>query len=83
MLGYIRGTSNKTGLKVKAFFQEGVYKGGQKVTQEEMQRLNMQPHPVCPKWNYTISPQLKENDPLRAQYQDIAITEMSANCKNY
>ena len=83
MLGYIRGTSNKTGLKVKAFFQEGVYKGGQKVTQEEMQRLNMQPHPVCPKWNYTISPQLKENDPLRAQYRDIAITEMSANCKNY
>jgi transposase len=83
MLGYIRGTSNKTGLKVKAFFQEGVYKGGQKVTQEEMQRLNMQPHPVCPKWNYTISPQLKENDPLRARYRDIAITEMSANCKNY
>jgi hypothetical protein len=63
MLGYIRGTSNKTGLKVKAFLQEGVYKGGQKVTKEEIQRLNMQSHPVCPKWNYTISPQLKENEP--------------------
>jgi len=56
MLGYIRGTSNKSGLKVKAILQEGIYKGGQKVTKEEMKHLDLQPHPVCPKWNYTISP---------------------------
>jgi hypothetical protein len=58
MLRYIRGTSNKTGLKVKAFLQEGLYKGGQKATREEMKHLNLQPHSVCPKWNYTISPQV-------------------------
>ncbi len=56
MLGYIRGTSNKTGLTVKAFLQRGRYKGGQKVTKEEMERLNIKLHTVCPKWNYTIIP---------------------------
>jgi hypothetical protein len=56
MLGYIHGTSNKTGLRVKAFLQKGLYKGGQKVTKEESKDLNLQPHPTCPKWNYTISP---------------------------
>ncbi len=56
MLGYIRGTSTRTGLKVKAFMQEGNYKVGQKVTKAEMEQLNIQHHTVCPEWNYTISP---------------------------
>ena len=56
MLRYIRGTSNESGLKVKAFLQEGNYKGGQKITKEEMQHIKLHPHTVCPKWNYTISP---------------------------
>jgi transposase len=59
MLGYIRGTSTKTGLEVKAFLQEGIYKEGQKVTRAEMERLNIQHHTVHPDWNYTISPPLK------------------------
>jgi len=56
MLGYIRGTSTKAGLKVKAVLQEGIYKGGQEVTKEDLKRLNLQCHAVCPKWNYTIRP---------------------------
>jgi hypothetical protein len=59
MLGYIRGTNTKTGLEVKAFLQEGIYKEGQKVTRAEMERLNIQHHTVHPDWNYTISPPLK------------------------
>jgi len=58
MLWYIRGTSTRTGLKVKAFLQEDIYKEGQKVTKAEMDRLDIQHHTVCPKWNYTISPRL-------------------------
>lgn len=58
MLGYIRGTSNKTGLTVKAFLQKGIYKGGQKVNKEEMERLNLESHMVCPNWNYTIFPHI-------------------------
>jgi transposase len=56
MLGYIRGTSTKTGLTVKAYLQTGTYKRGQKVTKEMIEALNLQFHTVCPKWNYTITP---------------------------
>ena len=54
MLGYIRGTSTATGLKVKAFLDRGVYKRGQKVKSEDLERLKTEPHAVCPKWNYTL-----------------------------
>ncbi len=56
MLGYIRGTSTRTGLKVKAFKQNSIYKRGQRVTNAEMEGLNIQYHEVCPNWNYTVSP---------------------------
>lgn len=56
MLGYIRGTSTKTGLTVKAHLDEGTYKKGQKVGREDMSRINLRPHSVCSDWNYTISP---------------------------
>jgi len=58
MLGYIRGTTTATGLSVKAFLQEGVYKKGQKVTAESVDRLHLNPHATCPDWNYTISPRI-------------------------
>ncbi|MCA1640136.1 MAG: ISAzo13 family transposase [Acidobacteria bacterium] len=56
MLGYIRGTNTRTGLKVKAFLHKGSYQRGQKVTKEEMAQLNLYPHTVCSQWNYTIMP---------------------------
>jgi hypothetical protein len=56
MLGYIRGTSTATGLKVKAFLDRGLYKRGQKVKSEDLERLKMEPHAICPKWNYTLNP---------------------------
>ena len=56
MVGYIRGTTTTTGLTVKALLDEGFYRKGQKVTWEDMDKLNLRPHSVCPDWNYTISP---------------------------
>lgn len=56
MLGYIRGTSTGTGLKVKAFLDRGLYKRGQKVKSEDLERLKIEPHATCPKWNYTLHP---------------------------
>jgi hypothetical protein len=56
MLGYIRGTSTATGLKVKAFLDRGLYKRGQKVKSEDLERLKMEPHALCPQWNYTLHP---------------------------
>lgn len=56
MLGYIRGTTTRTGLTVEAALDEGVYRRGQKVTREQMDVLNLQRHEVCPQWNYTLRP---------------------------
>ena len=56
MLGYIRGTTTATGLTVSAHLYEETYKKGQKVTKNDMMRVNIQPHAVCPAWNYTILP---------------------------
>lgn len=56
MLGYIRGTRTRTGLRVKAFIKKGIYKKGQKVTKGQFEEINLRPHLVCPEWNYTISP---------------------------
>src|SRR5262245_64639697 len=56
MLGYIRGTTTTTGLTVKAYLDEGIYRKGQKVTREEMTKVNLESHHVCSDWNYNIRP---------------------------
>lgn len=56
MLGYIRGTTTKTGLRVSAHLDENTYQRGQKVVKDEVEALNLRQHEACPKWNYTISP---------------------------
>jgi hypothetical protein len=56
MLGYIRGTTTTTGLTVRAIHDQGNYRKGQRVTMEQMDRLNLTAHSVCPDLNYTISP---------------------------
>ena len=56
MLSCIRRTSTDTGLKVEASMLKGEYKKGKKVTNEEMKKLNMQSHAICPTWNYTFEP---------------------------
>jgi hypothetical protein len=56
MLGYIRGTTTRTGLRVSARLDESHYERGQKIGKDEMDRLRLSQHEVCPRWNYTISP---------------------------
>ena len=56
MLAYIRGTTTATGLKVKAFLDRGLYRRGQQVKNGDLERLNIEPHAICPKWNYTLHP---------------------------
>ena len=59
MLGYIRGTSTKTGLTVQAFLDEGVYRKAQKWTRQDLERLALEAHVVCPTWNYTLRSRLQ------------------------
>ncbi len=56
MLGYIRGTKTTTGLVVVACLDEGIYRKGQKVTREDIGKVRMKAHEVCPHLNYTITP---------------------------
>ena len=56
LLALIRGTTTTRGLTVQAIFQGGNYPTGQKVSDAEMAALNIEPHAICPQWNYTIRP---------------------------
>jgi hypothetical protein len=56
MLKYLRTTTTKTGLSVRATLLTGDYPTGQKPSAEEITRLKLQPHTSLPKLNYTLSP---------------------------
>jgi hypothetical protein len=58
MLNYIRGTTTQTGLTVQATMIDGTFEKGQKVSEVQMQHLNLEHHSVCRQWNYTIRPRL-------------------------
>jgi hypothetical protein len=62
MLGYIRGTTTEKGLSVQASLLEGDYPQGEKVSRNQMDRVALQPHQVCPDWNYTIKPRAADDD---------------------
>jgi hypothetical protein len=56
MLGFLRGTTTPTGLRVSAEWWERTYSTGVKVTATEMKELALEPHDLYPRWNYTIHP---------------------------
>ena len=56
MLGRIRGTSNRSGLRVEATLIPKTYATKIKVTQAEFKTLSIRHHQTCPKWNYTVQP---------------------------
>jgi len=56
MLGCIRGTSNRSGLRVEARVIRKSYATGIKVANAEFKTLSIHHHETCPKWNYTIQP---------------------------
>jgi hypothetical protein len=58
MLGYLRGTTTKTGLKVTAQLLEGAFQVGKRVAKTVMKSLKLEHHTVCPQWNYTIHPRV-------------------------
>jgi hypothetical protein len=55
MLNYIRTTSTKTGLRVKAHLVDRNYPKGVKITDSQMRALPITRHPSLPKWNYTLT----------------------------
>ncbi len=57
VLELIRHTTTKTGLKIEAVLDENHYETGRKITDEQMQQLNLIGDEFHPEWNYTIKPQ--------------------------
>ena len=61
---HIEGTVTRTGLRVKAILKRGGNELGERVSNEEMRALRIEPHTVCPAWNYTISPRPRKPEQM-------------------
>jgi hypothetical protein len=57
VVNLIGGTTTKTGLRIKARLDPRQYEKGLKITDEQMQHINIKPHATHPQWNYTICSQ--------------------------
>lgn len=62
MLSCIENTKTISGLQVKASLVEAFYQKGQKVSDSQMEAINILRKEVCPSWNYTIAPKMKKED---------------------
>ena len=56
IVGLIAGTQTRTGLVVRAALDEGIYPIGMKVTDEQLQAVNLYRAAFHGEWNYTIKP---------------------------
>jgi len=59
VVNMISATTTKSGLKIKAFLDTNNYKTGVKISDKQMKKLNLNPHNLHPRWNYTIRPREK------------------------
>jgi len=56
ILKYIRTTTTKTGLKVKAMLLKKKYEIGLKISEPQTAKIMIRPHTIFPEWNYTLRP---------------------------
>jgi hypothetical protein len=56
VLKFIRTTRTETGLRCQAYLDTTEYETGLKITAEQKSQINLTPHHVLPRWNYTIEP---------------------------
>ena len=62
VVNLIGATRTKTGLRIKAALDTRQYEAGVKISDEEMERINLRPHSTNPFWNYTISPRSRPGE---------------------
>lgn len=56
VLKFIRTTQTETGLHCRARLDRRKYETGLKITPQQKQEINLQPHRILPEYNYTIRP---------------------------
>jgi len=59
MLEAIEATRTETGLKVTALLLPRRFEAAREISKEEMARVNLRRHRICPDWNYTLPPNKK------------------------
>jgi hypothetical protein len=59
-VGYINGTTTRTGLQVTGVLKRGGNETGERVSDAEMQALSLTRHTVCPHWSYTLHPRFAD-----------------------
>jgi hypothetical protein len=60
ILKYIKTTKTSTGLEVNSVLDKTEYEKGIKVSDKEMNKINIEYHEILPEWNYTIYPSKSE-----------------------
>ena len=58
ILKFIRTTTSETGLTCSAILDRRNYKTRQSISKLQLATLQIEPHRILPKWNYTIRPNL-------------------------
>jgi len=61
ILNFIRTTKTESGLTVNAYLIPENYDTGIKISDAEMRQLNLVPHEILGRWNYTVRPTLNVN----------------------
>jgi hypothetical protein len=56
IISLISATTTETGLEVRCELDDSTYQKGRKVSDDEMETINIRGHRFHPEWNYTISP---------------------------
>lgn len=62
IVNLIGATTSKQGLRVKAKLDKKNYEKGKKISDEEMDELNIEYDKVNPQWNYVIKPRKNKED---------------------
>jgi Rhodopirellula transposase DDE domain len=56
IIKFIRTTKTETGLRCRAYLDRKLYETGNHISNEQKAFINLKPHRVLPRWNYTIIP---------------------------
>ncbi len=55
IINLIEGTKTNKGLKIKAQIDKKIYELGNKISEKQVNKINILEHKINPKWNYTLS----------------------------
>jgi len=58
VLKFIRTTKTSAGLKIRASLNTKQYQKGKKISDKQMEQIDLKRYTLRPNWNYSISPSI-------------------------